>query len=400
MLPTGGIGGAGAVPSAWKTVGCEVKILSPAAGNTNTARASRVVQTIFLNSMVPPLRCENWVPGGAYGRRAGHQSRKQGCAVCRASSTGTGQDGAKQMLGLWQGATGNPAAVKALLEDPVKRGLDPARRYLLALEGSKPRERESNMRPCWLPPRGTPLPGSGSVRYVSMFAPAIAWPGTRVPGSHLEGIVPMPLAVVFAPPRSASFSDRPGRRRQRMRTAGSRKHLAIWMGLAHTALVRDASPGWAALLLPAEGNGNSEDLSLTADTMRLQLEAQAVVASRACGPLLKRRPWVVTFPRTSLPACSVYAATMGVGAIQGRGSGSGGGAGPSATRTVLSQVESSCPPSGTANATNSSRVVQTAFRKSMVSSSCGNWVFRPKLTKESRSTPSYFPSQKMMAERV
>ena len=50
---------------------------------------------------------------------------------------GMGEDGAKHVLGLWQGATENAAVVKALLEDLVERGLDRARRYLFVLDGSK-----------------------------------------------------------------------------------------------------------------------------------------------------------------------------------------------------------------------------------------------------------------------
>jgi len=74
-----------------------------------------------------------------------------------------------------------------------------------------------------------------------------------------------------------------------------------------------------------------------------------------------------------------------VGPIQGTGGGVGGGAGPSATRPGLSQVGASCHTSGTANATNTSRVTQTAFRKSIVPSFGGNGVPAPELTKVSRT---------------
>ena len=50
---------------------------------------------------------------------------------------GVGENGAKHVLGLWQGATENATVVKALLEDLVERGLDPKRRYLFVLDGSK-----------------------------------------------------------------------------------------------------------------------------------------------------------------------------------------------------------------------------------------------------------------------
>lgn len=50
---------------------------------------------------------------------------------------GVEESGVKQVLGLWQGATENATVCKALLEDLVERGLDPERRYLFVLDGSK-----------------------------------------------------------------------------------------------------------------------------------------------------------------------------------------------------------------------------------------------------------------------
>ncbi len=50
---------------------------------------------------------------------------------------GIEQSGKKQILGLWQGATENTTVVKDLLEELVARGLDPQRRYLFVLDGSK-----------------------------------------------------------------------------------------------------------------------------------------------------------------------------------------------------------------------------------------------------------------------
>jgi putative transposase len=50
---------------------------------------------------------------------------------------GVEENGAKHVLGLWQGATENATVSKALLEDLVARGLDPQRRYLFVLDGSK-----------------------------------------------------------------------------------------------------------------------------------------------------------------------------------------------------------------------------------------------------------------------
>lgn len=50
---------------------------------------------------------------------------------------GVEESGEKHVLGLWQGATENATVCKALLEDLVERGLDPERRYLFVLDGSK-----------------------------------------------------------------------------------------------------------------------------------------------------------------------------------------------------------------------------------------------------------------------
>lgn len=50
---------------------------------------------------------------------------------------GVEENGTKHVLGLWQGATENATVCKALLEDLVERGLDPQRRYLVVLDGSK-----------------------------------------------------------------------------------------------------------------------------------------------------------------------------------------------------------------------------------------------------------------------
>jgi putative transposase len=50
---------------------------------------------------------------------------------------GVEESGDKHVLWLWQGATENATVCKALLEDVVERGLDPQRRYLFVLDGSK-----------------------------------------------------------------------------------------------------------------------------------------------------------------------------------------------------------------------------------------------------------------------
>ena len=50
---------------------------------------------------------------------------------------GIENNGKKQVLGLWQGATENTVVVKDLLEDLVTRGLAPERRYLFVIDGAK-----------------------------------------------------------------------------------------------------------------------------------------------------------------------------------------------------------------------------------------------------------------------
>src|ERR1700688_3556294 len=50
---------------------------------------------------------------------------------------GIESSGKKQVWGLWQGATENTTVVKELLEDLVARGLNPERRYLFVIDGSK-----------------------------------------------------------------------------------------------------------------------------------------------------------------------------------------------------------------------------------------------------------------------
>ena len=50
---------------------------------------------------------------------------------------GVEENGVKHVLGLWQGATENATVCRALLEDLVARGVNPERRYLFVLDGSK-----------------------------------------------------------------------------------------------------------------------------------------------------------------------------------------------------------------------------------------------------------------------
>lgn len=54
-----------------------------------------------------------------------------------AVSMGVSADGSKHVLGLRQGATENAEIVKGLLDDMIRRGLDPAGQYLFVLDGSK-----------------------------------------------------------------------------------------------------------------------------------------------------------------------------------------------------------------------------------------------------------------------
>ncbi len=53
------------------------------------------------------------------------------------AAVGVDEDGEKHVLGLRQGASENAVVCKALLEDLVERGLDPARRRLFVIDGSK-----------------------------------------------------------------------------------------------------------------------------------------------------------------------------------------------------------------------------------------------------------------------
>jgi len=50
---------------------------------------------------------------------------------------GVDVEGRKHILGLWQGATENQAVCRGLVEDLIRRGLAPGRRYLFVLDGSK-----------------------------------------------------------------------------------------------------------------------------------------------------------------------------------------------------------------------------------------------------------------------
>jgi transposase-like protein len=54
-----------------------------------------------------------------------------------AVAPGITEDGTKRVLGLRQGATEDAEVSTALLEDPVRRGLDTERPTLLILDGSK-----------------------------------------------------------------------------------------------------------------------------------------------------------------------------------------------------------------------------------------------------------------------
>ena len=50
---------------------------------------------------------------------------------------GVDTKGGKHALGLWQGATENQVVCQALLDDLIRRGLDPEKRYLFVIDGGK-----------------------------------------------------------------------------------------------------------------------------------------------------------------------------------------------------------------------------------------------------------------------
>lgn len=50
---------------------------------------------------------------------------------------GVDEQGNKHPLGLWQGATENSAVCQALMDDLIRRGLDPEKRYLFVIDGGK-----------------------------------------------------------------------------------------------------------------------------------------------------------------------------------------------------------------------------------------------------------------------
>lgn len=52
-------------------------------------------------------------------------------------SVGVDAQGQKHALGLWQGATENQVVCQALLDDLIRRGLDPEKRYLFVIDGGK-----------------------------------------------------------------------------------------------------------------------------------------------------------------------------------------------------------------------------------------------------------------------
>jgi len=56
---------------------------------------------------------------------------------CIIVGLGIDKEGRKHVLGLWEGATENAAVVKGLLEDLVARGLEPQRKLLIVMDGSK-----------------------------------------------------------------------------------------------------------------------------------------------------------------------------------------------------------------------------------------------------------------------
>lgn len=56
---------------------------------------------------------------------------------CLIVAVGVDRQGMKHCLGLWQGATENGTVAKALLQDLIRRGLKPEKRYLVIIDGAK-----------------------------------------------------------------------------------------------------------------------------------------------------------------------------------------------------------------------------------------------------------------------
>lgn len=56
---------------------------------------------------------------------------------CLIVAVGVDRQGMKHCLGLWQGATENGTIAKALLQDLIRRGLKPEKRYLFIIDGAK-----------------------------------------------------------------------------------------------------------------------------------------------------------------------------------------------------------------------------------------------------------------------
>jgi transposase-like protein len=52
-------------------------------------------------------------------------------------AVGVDEQGTKHPLGLWQGATENATVCQALLDDLIRRGLDPEKRHLFVIDGGK-----------------------------------------------------------------------------------------------------------------------------------------------------------------------------------------------------------------------------------------------------------------------
>ncbi|MFH1618309.1 MAG: transposase, partial [bacterium] len=53
------------------------------------------------------------------------------------AAIGVDSAGIKHVLGIWQGATENAAVCAGLIADLVRRGLDPAKKYLFVMDGAK-----------------------------------------------------------------------------------------------------------------------------------------------------------------------------------------------------------------------------------------------------------------------
>ena len=114
-------GYAGVIPALAETVG-----VSKSSVSRETIAASEAELKQLLNRRLDELA---WLILYIDGMRFGEQ--------WVIAAVGVDEKGHKHVLGLQEGATENAAAAQSLLEDLVARGLDPGRRRLFVIDGSK-----------------------------------------------------------------------------------------------------------------------------------------------------------------------------------------------------------------------------------------------------------------------